>query len=137
MSDPLFKYTSHPMDLAMAACIVEDVERLAETDCGEPALREEVARLDRLVEFLEGKVDVGARRRMISALRMKGQLLIKVGDWQAGVVHLNQALEMYARCGEDEAEAAKIVALLNEHSPEFRAGMQGLAAVGGAIPSGC
>src|SRR4030095_6987974 len=135
MSDPLFKYTSDPMDLAMAGCIVDDVERLAASDCGEPALREEVARLDRLIEFLEGKVANAARVKMISALRVKGELLLKLGDRAAAVTHLNQSLELYARYGEDEPEAARLIALLNEHSPDLRAGLDGLAAARGAVPS--
>jgi len=137
MPEPLFKYTSNPMDLAMAGCIVDDVERLAASDCGQPALREEVCRLDRLIAFLEGKVDVGARRRMIPALRVRGQVLLKLGDSMAAVADLNEALKLCAHCGDDQAEADKIMALLNEHSPEFRAGMQGLAAAGGGVPSGC
>jgi hypothetical protein len=92
--------------------------------------------LDGLVTFLEGKVDKPARLKMIPALRIKGQLLLKLGNTHEAVTHLNQALELTACHGTDAEEAAILLDLLAEHSPEFRKGLEEVARIGGAIPSG-
>jgi hypothetical protein len=137
MSDPLFKYTSDPMDLATAGLIVDETERVSAADCGESEIRDALGRLDRLVTFLEGKVDRPARQKMIPALRVKAQLLLKLGDTATAVEHLEQALTLYARCGEDDPEAVKLVALLETHSAKFRQELAGLANSSGLVPSGC
>lgn len=124
------------MDLATAGLIVDECEKLAATDCGQSQVRSAIALLGRLVAFLEGKVDHAARLKMIPALRVKGQLLLKFGNTATAVEHLDRALTLFARWGEDDKEAVKLVALLEEHSPQFRQGLEGLAHTGGLVASG-
>lgn len=136
MSDPLFKYTLDPADFATAQQILDETEALAGRQCSPTEISEALARLDGLIAFLEGKVDEPAKLKLIPALRIKAQFLLKLGNGEEAVSHLNQALELTSRHGTDAEETAILLDLLSEHSPEFRRGLEDLARIGGAIPCG-
>lgn len=136
MSSSTFKYVTDPTDLATAALILEEAEALLDADTGPAQLMSAVERIDGLITFLEGKVDHPAKPKMISALRVKAQLQLKLGNQTEAVSNLYQALALLPKHGENEAEAETIFDLLYEHSPEFRGELDGCANIGAAIPRG-
>lgn len=136
MSNQLFKYTTDPVDLATAQQIVDETGALCGRQCGLTEISEALARLDGLIASLEGKVDQPSKLKLVPALRIKAQLLLKLGNAQEAVSHLNQALELTSRHGTDAEETAILLDLLSEHSPEFRRGLEDLVRIGGAIPCG-
>jgi len=109
-----FKYTSKPEDRATAGLIVEGCAERLERPVDTSADGQAVAKLGRLIHSLEQYVDRAARLVMISALRVKGELEIKLGDFAGARTSLAEAQGMAARDSSDEPHKARIAAKLAE-----------------------
>ena len=108
----MFKNTSQPEDRATANFIVDRCAERLERPVDNDLDRQFIAKLDRLIHSLESYVDRGARICMISALRVKGELGIKIGDFSEAVTALDQAQKMAERDSSDTAHKARIASKL-------------------------
>ncbi len=108
----MFKYTSKPEDRATADFIVEGCAERLERPVDVDADKGAIAKLDRLIHSLEGYVDRGARICMIGALRVRGELSSKLGDFAEAVKALEEAHKMAEVDSSDTAHKARIASKL-------------------------
>lgn len=107
-----FKYTSKPEDRATAEYIIETCAERLERPLDATADLAAASKLDKLISVLEGYVDRAARLTLISALRVRGEIALKLGEFAAARDFLTEARGMADRDSSDTAHKERIAARL-------------------------